>query len=108
MTYLVFFLRMSSAQELTCRIYITPPPSAILSLEHKKRGTPTMCRHVHQIIHLNIHMIINHSEPFVLRTDHLSTLLLTFQDKPPSFVNLRVITTVLLYSEGLYASSPWF
>ena len=67
-----------------------------------------MCRHVHQIIHLNIHMIANRSEPFIFRTNHLSTLLLTFQDELPSFMNLRVITMVLLYLECLYASSPWF
>ena len=108
MTYFVFILRMTSTQELTCRVYIAPPPSAILSLEHKKRGIPTMHRHVHQIIHLNIHMIVNRSDPFILHTNHLSTLLLTFQDEQPSFVNLCVITMVLLYSEGLYASSPWF
>ena len=48
----------------------------------------------------NIHMIANHSKPFMLHTNHLSLLLLIFQDEPPSFTNLHVITTVLLYSEG--------
>ena len=107
MTYFVFILRMTRAQELPHRIYIAPPPSALLSLENKKRGTPTMCWHIHQIIHLNIHVITSCSEPFVLHTNHLSTLLLTFQNELPSFVNLCVITMVLPCLEGLYASSPW-